>query len=331
MAENASLDESCTQGAEPQPYQEDPNPGTGSYLGSVRFFKHMIVAVLVLLILVTTVLALVFGTALRRTRTELSLLRQSISAPAPELPEEAPPEETGPAEEDPGPEFPAYQSLYPDLYARPAERNSVDTEKVVYLTFDDGPSARTPELLEILECYGVKATFFVVNKDTEQAKQWMRDIVAAGHTLGIHSYSHDYQKIYASVEDYLEDFNAMYQSIQDTTGIAPQIFRFPGGSINNYNTATYQEIISEMVRRGFVYFDWNRQTGDTEDASVRKLVQNAMEGSGNMRRVILLAHDSAHLSNVVKALPQIIEGYQEQGFTFDALTAEVRPVVYVYS
>ena len=328
--------------AEPQvqetaPYspQQYPPPQKGGYMGSVRFFKHLILTALALAILIPTTLSILFGVSLVRTKAELVKLQQSIQSPPPAQGDAAqkgnePGEASQP--EGPQPEVPAYQALYPDLYAQPAERNSVDIEKTIYLTFDDGPSERTAELLEVLERYDVKATFFVVNKGTKQAEQWMRDIVAAGHTLGIHTYSHDYNKIYASVEAYLEDFNAMYQVILEATGSAPQVFRFPGGSVNAYNGATYRDIISEMVRRGFVYFDWNRQTGDAVrgDVPAKTLVENALDRVDTMRRVFLLAHDNTRFTNVVEALPDIIEGYQKAGFTFAALTPEVKPVIYSY-
>ena len=160
----------------------------------------------------------------------------------------------------------------------------------------------------------------------------MRDIVAAGHTLGIHSYSHDYNKIYASVEAFLDDFAQMYDLIQETTGVAPQVFRFPGGSINAYNGATYREIVSEMVRRGFVYYDWNRMTGDAvrKPPSAAVLSRNALNGLDGVRRVILLMHDSQSHFTTVQALPSIIEGYQKAGFTLVPLTPEVRPIIYAY-
>ena len=228
-------------------------------------------------------------------------------------------------------EVPAWQALYPELYAQPADRGSQCPSKVVYLTFDDGPSARTPEVLNILEEYGVKATFFVTGRESEQGQQWMRDIVAAGHTLGVHSYTHNYQKIYASVEAFLDDFNQMYQQILEVTGVAPQIFRFPGGSINAYNGAVYLDIVAEMVRRGFVYFDWNAMTGDAVKKPPAPSVQvsNALSKQ-NAARVILLSHDSAKMVNTVAALPGIIEGYQAAGFTFAPLTPEIKPIVYAY-
>lgn len=342
MAENAPA------GGPVETTPEYPPPQEGGYLGSVRFFKHLILTVLALAILIPTTLSIIFGVSLGRAKAELKQLRQTVSAqPAPgqtgnQQPADPPPtagdsSQTGgdasqPEQDGPGPEFPAYQALYPDLYAQPANLNSIDQEKTVYLTFDDGPSARTPELLAILERYGIKATFFVVGRGSDEAKQWMRDIVAAGHTLGIHTYSHDYNKIYQSVEAYLEDFNAMYNLILDATGTAPQVFRFPGGSVNAYNGATYRDIISEMVRRGFVYFDWNRMSGDAVRGNVpaETLVENALDRADTLRRVILLMHDSSRFTNVVEALPHIIEGYQEAGFGFAALTPEVKPVIYSY-
>lgn len=342
MAENTPVEGPVE--ATPQYSEEYQPPQEGGYWGSVRFFKHLILTVLALAILIPTCLSIVFGVLWGRTKSEVKQLRQTVSQqPAPGQPSPAPSQPAGdgaqqtgdslqPEEDGPGPEFPAYQALYPDLYAQPAKLNSIDQEKTVYLTFDDGPSARTPELLAILEEYDIKATFFVVGKESEEAEQWMRDIVAAGHTLGIHTYCHDYNRIYQSVEAYLEDFNAMYNVILEATGTAPQIFRFPGGSVNAYNGATYRDIISEMVRRGFVYFDWNRMSGDAVRGNVpaETLVENALDRADTMRRVILLMHDSTRFTNVVEALPQIIEGYQEAGFSFAALTPEVKPVIYSY-
>ena len=208
----------------------------------------------------------------------------------------------------------------------------LDAPPLVALTFDDGPSPNTGRVLEILERYGVKGTFFVVNQGTEQSRQWMRDIVAAGHTIGVHSYTHDYETIYSSVEAYLDDFAQMYDVILEATGVAPQVFRFPGGSINAYNGQIYQEIVSEMTRRGFVYYDWNRMTGDAvrRTPSSAVLAKNALSDIRATDRIILLAHDSKRYTNMVAALPDIIEGYQAAGFTLEALTPEVKPIVYAY-
>lgn len=280
-----------------------------------------------LAILIPCVLCGVLAAALGEARQTAGTV-QSGALPDSSLP--GVPEE--PEEEPPIPaEVPGWQALYPELYAQPAERGSQCPDKVVYLTFDDGPSARTPEVLAILEEYNVKATFFVTGREDEQSFQWIRDIAGAGHTLGVHSYTHRYQEIYSSVEAYLEDFDRMYRQILELTGTAPQIFRFPGGSINSYNGHIYLDIVAEMVRRGFVYFDWNAMTGDAVKKPPAPGVQvnNALSKLG-AERVILLSHDSARMVNTVAALPGIIEGYQAAGYTFAPLSPEILPIVYAY-
>ena len=296
--------------------------------------RPLMIAAVLLAVLIPTGLSVALESQLTQTRGELDQLRQTMDAPPPVQPEVPPPagEDTEPETVPQEPERPAYQDLYPELYAQPHVWNVEEEGKTAYLTFDDGPSDRTPEILEVLERYGVKGTFFVVGGDSEQGRQRMRDIVAAGHTLGVHSYTHDYKKIYASVEAFLDDFAQEYNLILDATGVAPQIFRFPGGSVNAYNGGTYKEIISEMVRRGFVYYDWNRQTGDAvkKTPSAPVLVQNALKGVNSTQRIILLAHDNRRYTNVVQALPEIIEGYQAAGFSLEALTPEVRPIIFDY-
>ncbi|MDD6159657.1 MAG: polysaccharide deacetylase [Oscillospiraceae bacterium] len=225
---------------------------------------------------------------------------------------------------------PEYTKLYPDLYAQPCEEAAPEG-KLVCLTFDDGPSVNTDRILAVLDRYDVKATFFVVGATGEESQRRMRDIVAAGHTIAVHSWSHDYRKIYASVEDYLADFYRLYQWIYEVTGVYPQVFRFPGGSINGYNQALYKEIISEMLRRGFHYFDWN---ASAQDATVTPLdpaviTANCLKGIGR-EQVVLLAHDSAARGTTVQALPAVIEGYRDAGYTFAPLSPAVTPVVYGY-
>ena len=221
-----------------------------------------------------------------------------------------------------------FRAIYPDAIFR-----MDPDEKAVYLTFDDGPSARTDEILEILDKYGVKATFFVVGANEEGDLERMQKIVAAGHTLAIHSYSHDYKKIYASVEAYLEDFNQMFCQIYEATGVKPQIFRFPGGSVNSYNVGIHQQLIAEMTRRGFVYFDWNVANGDAVFSKIQPssaLTANALKGVGTARRAIILMHDSSAKTTTVEALPAIIEGYLEAGYSFAALTPSTRSVTFSY-
>ena len=226
---------------------------------------------------------------------------------------------------------PEYTQLYPDFYAPDWEGERVTGGQVCCLTFDDGPSANTDRILAVLERYGVKATFFVVGRTGQADQERMRRIVEGGHTLAMHSWSHDYKTVYASVEGFLEEFYQLYQWIYEDTGTYPQLFRFPGGSINGYNRGVYQEIIGEMTRRGFVYFDWN---ASAQDATVTPLAPSViaagcLKGVGK-ELVVVLAHDSAPRGTTVDALPAVIEGYQAAGYTFSPLHPGVTPVTMGY-
>ena len=228
---------------------------------------------------------------------------------------------------------PEYTALYPDFYAPAWEGETVSGGKVCCLTFDDGPSPNTDRVLEILDRYGVKATFFVVGagKSGQADQERMRNIAAAGHTIAMHSWTHDYKKVYASVEAFLDEFSTLYQYIYEVTGVRPQLYRFPGGSINGYDRGVYQEIIAEMTRRGFAYYDWN---ASAQDATVRPrpsadIAADCLRGVGR-ELVVVLAHDSAARGTTVDALPAVIEGYQNAGYTFSALHPGVEQVTFGY-
>lgn len=226
---------------------------------------------------------------------------------------------------------PEYAALYPDLYAPAWAGEPVAGGRVCCLTFDDGPSANTDRVLEILDRYGVKATFFVVGKTGPADQERMRKIVAAGHTLAMHSWSHNYRTLYASVDAFLAEFDQLYRWIYEVTGTRPSVYRFPGGSLNGYDRGVYQEIIAEMTRRGFVYFDWN---ASAQDATVKPLpaaavAANCLKGVGKDLAVVL-CHDSAARGTTVDALPAVIEGYQAAGYTFSALHPGVRPITFGY-
>ena len=233
----------------------------------------------------------------------------------------------------PGGEVPEYAALFPDFYAPEWDGEAVSGGRVCCLTFDDGPSANTDRVLDILDRYGVKATFFVVGNSTSSAvnQERMRQIVSAGHTIAMHSWSHNYGKVYASVESFLEEYSRLYQWIYEVTGVYPSVFRFPGGSINGYDRGVYQEIIAEMTRRGFVYYDWNASAQDATQTprAASAIAADCLKGIGR-DLVVVLAHDSAARSTTVDALPAIIEGYQAAGYTFSALHPGVKQVTMGY-
>lgn len=224
---------------------------------------------------------------------------------------------------------PAYTALYPELYATSSCRETLAPDYTVYLTFDDGPSARTEEILDILKENKIKATFFVTGQTSELAQKLMKRIVAEGHTIGIHTYTHEYREIYASVEAYLADFQRIYTWVHEVTGVYPQIFRFPGGTVNSYNGQLYRELVSEMDRRGFVHYDWNAMCGDADGMhhTPEELARNSLAMVG-AKHAIVLMHDSAVRRTTVACLPAVIAGYRNAGYTFAALTPEVKAITF---
>lgn len=225
-----------------------------------------------------------------------------------------------------------YQKKYMGLYAPPAE--IVPTEdKVVYLTFDDGPSANTPAVLDELDKYGVKATFFVVtgNKNEETTKEMLNEILSRGHQIGIHTFSHDYKAIYASVDAFLADLDKVNQFVYEATGIRPSIYRFPGGSLNNFNKAVVHDIMTEMARRGFTVYDWNSSTQDAEGKGFdsQQLADNAISTFSGRQRVIILTHDGGGQKKTPAAIGPIVEYAKANGYRFATLDNTVKEVTFV--
>ena len=289
------------------------------YFGSVRFFKHLIVAV---------VLLLIFGLAI--STVSLSAINSNYKEQLADMQSGTVLAQSNKLEEHQNSLSLDYQEQYPDMYAKLATATKSEP-KTVYLTFDDGPSARTSEILDILKKDDIKATFFIIGKEGAKEQALLKRIADEGHTVGIHTYSHVYSSIYDSVENYLDDFYQTYKLIVDTTGVKPEIFRFPGGSINRYSSQDYEEIIAEMTRRGFTYYDWNASSGDASlSVTANSVYSNTVRSSENKDRIILLMHDSASKTYTVQALPGIIEYYKAQGYQFDRITNDVSPIAFSY-
>ena len=227
----------------------------------------------------------------------------------------------------------AYTKLYPDLYVDNPTTGFEDDDGTIYLTFDDGPSSNTWDILRILDQYDIKATFFFCGGRDSGTQELMKAVADGGHTVGIHSISHDYEKIYESVESYLEDFYDTYNCVYEATGIKPRYFRFPGGSINNYNRFVYMQIIAEMTRRGFTYYDWNVSGEDAvHGATWSSIYDNIITGINNNTsdRAIVLLHDAADKQNTVYVLEDVIEKLLADGYHFGQISDTVRPVAFGY-
>lgn len=193
-------------------------------------------------------------------------------------------------------------------------------EKTIYLTFDDGPGPNTGTLLDVLDRYGAKATFFVTDSGYDNV---MGEIVSRGNSIGIHTVSHNYAGIYASPEAYFEDVFTMQDIIYRNTGVMTTLLRFPGGSSNMVSVGSYQGIMSVLTEAvqdaGFQYFDWNVDSGDAADAKTAEMVaQNVIDGIGQKQVALVLQHDIHDYS--VEAVEAILKWGQENGYTFRPLT-----------
>ena len=194
--------------------------------------------------------------------------------------------------------------------------------KVVYLTIDDGPSEKTQEVLDILDRYGCKATFFVVGHNSDYFPM-IGEAYSRGHTIGLHTNTHDYAYIYSSQGAYFEDLDAIGSIVRDQIGYVPCFIRFPGGSSNsisaNYTQGIMTALVDEVQARGYQYYDWNVSSGDGSEHTADELVYFATEEAPDYENIVLLVHDSATKQTTVEALPRIIEYYQERGYAFEAI------------
>lgn len=179
----------------------------------------------------------------------------------------------------------------------------------VYLTFDDGPSANTEKILDILDEYDIKATFFVVGNESKAAKEALEQIVERGHTLGMHSYSHKYSDIYSSEEDFAADFEKLRSYLEEVTGVTSNVYRFPGGSSNTVSKLDMHVFIDYLDNEGVCFFDWNISSGDASKTqlTVDQIVENATKGIEKKGTSVILMHDAVSKSTTLEALPLIIE------------------------
>lgn len=184
-----------------------------------------------------------------------------------------------------------------------------------YLTFDDGPSANTAAILDILKEYNVKATFFVVGKEDEESKEMYKRIVEEGHTLAMHSYTHKYSSIYDSLENFKADYEKIQNYLYDITGVDCQYYRFPGGSSNQVSNTDMHEFIDYLTEQGVTYFDWNVASGDatSQAYTADELVENVMSDVVKYKTSIVLMHDASAKDTTVEALGPMIEALQSEG------------------
>lgn len=192
-----------------------------------------------------------------------------------------------------------------------------DKEKIIYLTFDDGPSDNTTQILDILKKYEVKGTFFVINnKDDAKYKA----ILDSRNAIALHTYAHDYD-MYKSSEAFMNDLHKIHKRVLEATGQDIKSFRFAGGSSNSFvSDKVFTEILHETKKEGYDYFDWNCSSSDASgvEVSKKKILKSSTSCDG-IKHINLLMHDAAAKKTTVEALPGIIEHYKKKGYVFETI------------
>lgn len=233
-----------------------------------------------------------------------------------------------------------YSGIHPDyiqyaydsniVWNKLSNRDYSNEEKIVFLTFDDGPSTTvTPEVLKVLKEKDIKATFFVMGKTIEQggedSKKLLKEIYESGHSIGNHTYSHNYKKLYPggklNLDNFLSDLKENEALIQDALGKSDyhtRVYRVPGGTMSWKNM---QELKDYSIANNIVPIDWNALNKDSEGKkkSPEQLTSEAMKYSEGKDMVVLLMHDTYGKENTAKSLSKLIDWYKENGYTFKTL------------
>lgn len=218
------------------------------------------------------------------------------------------------------------------VYNPPSNSYSGNSVGKIYLTFDDGPSALTSTILDILDSEGVKATFFVT-QNVNSFPAIVKRAYNAGNVIALHTYTHNYANVYASVDSYFNDLNKVSDAVYNVIGVRSKYIRFPGGSSNtisrHYCVGIMSTLSREVVNRGYNYFDWNVDSNDAGGAvnNSNAIYNNVINGLSHNKINMVLMHDSGGHSATVSALRNIIQYGKNNGYTFaviDGNTGNVR-------
>lgn len=208
------------------------------------------------------------------------------------------------------------------------EDNSSDVtkEKVVYLTFDDGPGGKvTKDILDTLKKEGVKATFFVIGSEIKGQESILLRMKDEGHSIGLHSFTHDRDKLYCSNQNFLNEMVKSQEAIYNVTGEKYYILRFPFGC-NNKSYRLTQRLVDTLHENNFKIYDWNADSGDGANykSSPESIAKKACKNEDN---VVVLMHCGFINKTSAKALPSIIKYYKDNGYIFKTID-ETTPEIY---
>jgi peptidoglycan/xylan/chitin deacetylase (PgdA/CDA1 family) len=226
-----------------------------------------------------------------------------------------------------------------DCFAVSAATGETALPKIVCLTFDDGPSKNTRPILEILDKEQVPATFFVCAQDAnEKYLPLVADIAAAGHQIALHSATHQYSKIYASTDAFWQDIRTLRQALEPYVDVAAiDWLRFPGGSTNTVShryggNGIMKALKAQAEDKGYHWIDWNvcAEDATASHPDAAQILRNIRRDADGQDICVVLLHDTKATGQTVKALPDMIAYFREQGYNFctvaqmDALQCETK-------
>lgn len=201
------------------------------------------------------------------------------------------------------------------------EQVNNNNSKVIYLTFDDGPSNKiTNKVLDILKENDVKATFFLIGSQIDGQEDVVKRIYNEGNSIGLHTFSHKFRKIYSNEDNFINEMMECRDKINNVIGISPEIIRFPGGSRKHLS----KDYLNRLHDNNFKVYDWNVETSDGLNPKISpyNMFRRAVKESKNLQRIILLMHCDCRQKNTCEALPDIIKYYKLQGYQFKTITED---------
>jgi len=206
----------------------------------------------------------------------------------------------------------------------PIKEDKNTQDKVVYLSFDDGPGNHTREVLDILRKEQVLATFFVLGEQAERYPELIRELVEDGHALGNHTFNHQYKQLYSDFKVFWKQIKQTEEVLERITGFRPNLVRAPGGTYGHFD----QSYFDLLQLGGYTVMDWNVDSGDSKRKGVpaKEILKNSTKVPAGTRSVIVLMHDGGAHAETVKALPGIIKYYRDHGYRFDIIKSSDQPV-----
>ena len=307
------------------------------YSKRIRYLRRLIVTTVAAACLIPTCICVILAvrydrlhTDYEKTMADLEWYREQFGSERDILASEAEPGENGSDQTETSSEGMDVDYATVDVSGA---QNPEDIEgtRYVYLTFDDGPSTYTDEILDILDEYDVKATFFVCGKPNAKYTELYKRIVNDGHTLGMHSYSHKYSELYASLDSFKEDTDKLRIFLYETTGVWAKFYRFPGGSSNTVSKVDMHELTGYLEDSEVTFFDWNVSAGDDRaGANKDTIYANIVNNVPKFKHCVVLMHDAADKKSTVDALPEIIEAIQAMEDTVIVpITDDTLPVQHI--